>query len=126
MNADSDIAGPLSIGLALTRTINIPTNVSNKSDHGTQRKQRAVVIGDGDFLSNTYLGNGGNLKLGMNIVNWIAHDDMFITIPVKTSPDLTLELTATGKAIIAFGFLILLPAFLAGTGTVIWFRRRKR
>ena len=79
-----------------------------------------------DFLSNTYLGNGGNLKLGLNIVNWLAHDDRFISIPAKTSPDLSIELTSTAKATIAFGFLILLPLLLGGTGTVIWLRRRKR
>ena len=59
-------------------------------------------------------------------MNWLAYDDRFITIPVKTSADLNIELTPTAKAIIAFGFLILLPLLLGGTGTVIWLRRRKR
>ena len=125
LNSDSDIPGPLVLGVAMTRDVEI-TPVDESQDSSTTRKQRAVVIGDGDFLSNTYLGNGGNLKLGLNIMNWLAYDDRFITIPVKTSADLNIELTSTAKAIIAFGFLILLPLLLGGTGTVIWLKRRKR
>ena len=30
-----------------------------------------VILGDGDFLSNTYFANQGNLNLGLNIVNWL-------------------------------------------------------
>lgn len=125
LNKDSDTPGPLVIGVAITREI--ATSLTGEAqDPAAMRKQRIVVIGDGDFLSNTYLGNGGNLKLGLNIANWLAHDDRFITIPAKTSPDLNIELTSTAKAIIAFGFLILLPLLLGGTGTLIWLRRRKR
>jgi len=125
LNPESDVPGPLTIGVAMTRDVET-SPIDSSQDKRVTRKQRIVVIGDGDFLSNTYLGNGGNLKLGLNIVNWLAHDDRFITIPVKTAPDLSIELTSTAKAIIAFGFLILLPLLLGGTGTVIWLRRRKR
>jgi len=125
LNSDSDTPGPLTLGIAMTRDIETSPIDESQGNH-VARKQRIVVIGDGDFVSNTYLGNGGNLKLGLNIVNWLMHDDRFITIPVKTSPDLKIELTSTTKAAIAFGFLILLPLLLGGTGTAIWLRRRKR
>jgi len=49
--------------------------------------QRVVVIGDGDFLANTYLGNGANLELGLNILNWLTLDDALIVIhprPLQT------------------------------------------
>lgn len=125
LNQDSDTPGPLTIGVAISRDLEAPISDAAQGQE-VKGKQRIVVIGDGDFLSNTYLGNGGNLKLGLNIANWLAHDDRFITIPVKISPGLNIELTSTAKAIIAFGFLIFLPLLLGGTGTLIWFRRRKR
>ena len=51
-----EVAGPITIALALERTI------SGDND-AAARQQRVIVIGDGDFLSNTYLGNGQNLSL---------------------------------------------------------------
>jgi len=122
-----DTAGPLTIGVAMTRKITSePANNADKQPHPASREQRIIVIGDGDFLSNTYLGNGGNLNLGLNIVNWLAHDDQFISIPAKAASDVDLQLTATAQTVIAFGFLLLVPLIMAGTGTAIWLKRRKQ
>ena len=49
-----ELRGPLDFGFALSRLSPSP----DKSE------QRAVVIGDGDFLSNSFLGNGGNRAFG--------------------------------------------------------------
>jgi ABC-type uncharacterized transport system involved in gliding motility auxiliary subunit len=110
-------AGPLDIGVALTR---------KKPGGAEDEQQRVVVIGDGDFLSNTYLGNAGNLGLGLNIVHWLSHDDAFIDIRVRAAPDTTLVLDKTTTAIIGIGFLIGLPVLLLFSGVTIWLRRRRR
>lgn len=116
----ADIAGPLTIGVALTRQQ--PSNTEDDPD----AQQRVVVLGDGDFLSNAYLGNGGNLALGMNMVNWLAHDDSFIDIPVKTATDRNLQLSTLAQGVIGIGFLFVLPLLLVSIGFVIWWRRRNR
>ena len=85
-----------------------------------------MVIGDGDFLSNTYLGNPGKLDLGLNIVRCLSHDDATIEIRVTAAPDTTLVLGKTAQAVIAIGFLVGLPLLLLLTGLVIWLRRRRR
>jgi len=108
-----DIQGPVNIAVSLTRK-------------HEEREQRVVLIGDGDFLSNTFLGNGGNLEFSMNLVNWLASDDAYINIPVRTAPDLTLTLSRNAQIGIVFGFLLLLPLGLLASGIVIWWRRRKR
>ena len=110
-------AGPLDIGVVLTRTLDV---------EGTDTEQRVLVIGDGDFLSNTYLGNAGNLGLGLQAVHWLSHDDAFIDIRVRTAPDATLVLTNTARGVIGFGFLLGLPLLLLLSGLVIWLRRRRR
>jgi len=89
-------------------------------------EQRVVVIGDGDFLSNAFLGNGGNLDLGLNIIHWLSQNEAFINIPAKTAADRKLELSPVASGAIAIGFLIALPVGLIGTGAAIWFRRRRR
>jgi ABC-type uncharacterized transport system involved in gliding motility auxiliary subunit len=118
-------AGPLDIGVALTSTepsSGESTDASDTPPHG----QRVIVMGDGDFLSNTYLGNAGNLDLGLDMVRWLSHDDAFIDIRVKAAPDTTLELGRIAQAVIGLGFLIGLPLLLLGSGVVIWLRRRRR
>ena len=110
-------AGPLDIGVILTRT---------PDGDEAEREQRITVIGDGDFLSNTYLGNAGNLDLGLNLVHWLSHDDAFINIRVRSAPDTSLVLSRTTQAVIGFGFLFGLPLLLLLAGLVIWLRRRRR
>jgi len=83
-------------------------------------------VGDGDFLSNTYVGNGGNMDLGLHIANWLSHDDQLINIPVKPSGDVSFQLSKNMQALIAFGFLVVIPLVLAASGFGIWWQRRKR
>jgi len=114
----ADIAGPLVIGVALTRDL--------AGEAGEPRPQRVVVIGDGDFLSNGYLGVGGNLQLAMNIANWLVSDDSLLSIPAKSASDITLEMNENELAVVGVGFLVVLPLLLFGTGFFIWWRRRRR
>ena len=124
----TDVPGPLDIGIALSRSLE--EDQTADTDGGDEPRQNAsqrlVVIGNGDFLSNTFLGNVGNLDLGVNIVNWLAGDDALIAIPVHVASDLSLTLSKGQTVAIGFGFLIGLPLMLLGTGTFIWLRRRKR
>lgn len=114
--------GPLDIGFVFSR-------VKNKKDAGDEEsgaEQRVIVIGDSDFLSNAYLGNGGNVELGLNLFNWLNHDDQFITVTARTASDVNLELGKTAQIIIGFGFLFGIPLVLLGAGAAIWWRRRNR
>lgn len=112
-DAGKDLRGPLSLGVALSR-------------EREKREQHIAVIGDADFLSNTFLGNGANLDLGMNLINWIVSDEAYIDMPNRQAVDATLNLSERAQTIIALGFFIVLPLFLLTTGIVIWWRRRRR
>lgn len=122
-------AGPLDIGFAFTRTLDNGAKDETKDADATEaggREQRIIVVGDGDFLSNAYLGNGGNLDLGVAMLNWLSNDDDFIAISAKGAPDQTFTLSTTAQTVLGVGFLIALPALLIGAGLFIWLRRRKR
>ncbi|HQU15747.1 MAG TPA: GldG family protein [Gammaproteobacteria bacterium] len=142
-NPGKDQHGPLNIGVALTRSVKATAPAGVTTPHGKTgaratetpaantpnpepRSQRVVVIGNGDFLSNAYLGNAGNANLGLKVFQWLTHNDQFINVPAKTAPDLTLTLSSDAQAIIGFGLLLVLPALLLGSGIVIWYRRRAR
>ncbi len=119
--------GPLNLGYALTRSTAKQDGGANQADrHRNDNQQRVIVVGDGDFLSNAYLGNGGNLQLGLNMVHWLSHDDSFIAIQPKSAPDRTLNLSPTAQFMIGAGILLVIPLGLIASGIMIWLRRRKR
>jgi len=115
---DDEMTGPLTIGMSLAR--------SEQDDDGQLFEQRAVVVGDADFLSNRYLGNGSNLDIGSNILNWLSHDDRLISISPRRAPDTRLELSSTERLVIFTTFLFALPLGLLIAGLRIWLLRRKR
>ncbi len=111
-----ELRGPLDFGYALTRLSPSPDKT----------EQRVVVIGDGDFLSNTYLANGGNLALGERVFDWLLNDDALAALPPRGAPDRVLKPTRLELEGLMFGYLIALPVLLALTGLTIAWRRRRR
>ncbi|MDO8466319.1 MAG: Gldg family protein [Gallionella sp.] len=107
-----DTPGPAVIAVALQRNVN-------------DREQRIVVVGSGAFLANSFAGNGGNVDLGINMVNWLASEERLITLQPRAAKDSNLVLGKMQLTVIGIGFLIGLPLLLAGVGGVMWWRRRR-
>ncbi len=87
-------------------------------------EQRVAVFGDGDFLSNAYLGNGANLALGLSLLDWLNARSKLVEIAPRTLPDGHLKLSERNLVLLAAGFLILSPGVLAVAGACTWWRRR--
>jgi ABC-type uncharacterized transport system involved in gliding motility auxiliary subunit len=107
-----DTPGPVTIAVALQRNIN-------------DREQRIVVVGSGAFLANSFAGNGGNLDLGVNMVNWLANEEHLITIQPRAAKDSNLVLSQTQLNAISIGFLLGVPLLLSLFGARIWWKRRR-
>jgi ABC-type uncharacterized transport system involved in gliding motility auxiliary subunit len=107
-----DIVGPVTIASAFERAVG-------------DRQQRVVVVGNGGFLSNAFIGNGGNRDLGVNMVNWLAGDDRMIVIQPRGAADSALDIDQVTLYLIAFGFLVVAPLAFMITGLAIWWRRRR-
>ncbi len=90
-----------------------------------KKEQRVVLIGDGDFLSNTFLGNGGNRALGERIFDWLLGDDALVNLPPRGAPDRVLRISQAQLSGVTLGFLVVLPLLLLGIGGWISWRRRR-
>ena len=97
-----------------------------ESKQPDNKSQRVIVVADGDFISNQYLGNLGNKDMGLKIFNWLNNDDKFISIPATTAPDQQLQIDPTVWAVIGLLFLAGLPVIFIVSGIIIWRKRRKR
>ena len=106
-----DIPGPVSLALALQRNVG-------------EREQRIVVVGSGSFLSNAYSGNGGNLDLGMNMMNWLAGEERLITLAPHTAKDGAVTLSKRELTVLSATLLIVIPLLLIAVGGWLWWRRR--
>jgi len=151
-NEETDINGPLDIAFALSRDKPLmdDSEMDNEEEaveevekavhadvHDTEEdieedihddvyeEQRVIIVGEGDFLSNAFIGYAGNLELALNMMNWLAADDTLIDIPSKTAIDLDLELSANVVIWLGIFFLFILPLGLIITGISIWLKRRK-
>jgi len=114
--AAGEFKGPLDFGLSLARLSPSPD----------KREQRAVVIGDGDFLSNAYVGVGGNRALGERIFNWLSGDDALVNVPHEGVPDRVLRIDQGTLNAVSLGFMLVLPLLLLACGGLLAWRRRRR
>ena len=112
-----DKRGPINIAVALERTYG-------------KKGQRVVVVGNGNFLSNTFITNGGNIDLGVNIINWLVGDDRLITIQPMPLKDINVNIPNDTKGFVtawtvfhSFQYFIPIGVFVAGL--ILWWKRRK-
>jgi gliding-associated putative ABC transporter substrate-binding component GldG len=85
---------------------------------------RIIVIGDGDFMKDQYLGGRGNLTFFSNIVDYLADDAGLITIRSKNVTPPPLEQVSDGtKQLVKYADLIGPPLLIIGYGLFRWRRR---
>ncbi|MCK5897295.1 MAG: Gldg family protein [Cocleimonas sp.] len=111
-----DIAGPVSLGIALSRELT--------GDEAKQ--QRIIVIGDSSFLHNGFIGYAGNLELSEHLFNWLSANEHLLVIPAKIAPDTKIELQNWQLYSLGIFFLFVLPMGLLGIGIVRWVLRKRR
>lgn len=85
---------------------------------------RVVVIGDGDFASNSFLPYMANSDLLLSAVRWLAREEHGTAVRTRIPvPPMILLTAAQSRAI--FGLIvILLPLTVVGIGGIVWWRRR--
>lgn len=125
-----DVQGPLNIGMSLTRerpgAAATPPPAEPEAMPPPKPQQRVVLVGDADFISNAYIGQLGNQQLGLNALQWLAARDGQMNVDVPKAPDVDLFLPDWAIALLAGGFVVVLPLLLLGVGIGRWVKRRRK
>jgi len=105
--------GPLVVGVTIEREIN-------------GKQQRIAVIGDADFASDQFIGNGANLGFAESLMLWLSGESDALSFVTMPAPDANLTLSRQSILIISTSLLFVLPLLLfVIAGITAWRRRRK-
>lgn len=93
-----------------------------------QMESRIVLVGDGDFMKDQYLGGRDNLTFFANLIDYLADDAGLVTIRSKDVSLPPLEQVSDGmKKVFKFGTMLLPPLMVIGFGLIRWkIRKAKR
>jgi ABC-type uncharacterized transport system involved in gliding motility auxiliary subunit len=108
---DPKTAGPLSLGVAGSRTSN-------------EKGARIVVIGDSDFASDQWISLQHNGDLFFNSIDWLAQDENLISIRPKEPTDRRITLTQSQILALQWVEMLFLPGIVIIMGISIWWKRR--
>ena len=131
-DAARDLKGPLTVGVAITRTFAAPIAAASKAKpeatptpSTTKTQAKMVVIGDSDFATvpNPQVLNS---DLFLNAVTWLGSgaDDPSLSIRPKELKDRRIELNPTNWRILIVAGLGFLPLAAFGSGAYLWWKRR--
>jgi ABC-type uncharacterized transport system involved in gliding motility auxiliary subunit len=85
---------------------------------------RAVVVGDGDFASNSFLPYLSNSDLAMSLVRWLVREERSTTVTSRIPvPPMILLSGAQMKTIFVL-VEVLMPLTVIVLGAMVWWRRR--
>ena len=113
-NDGTDMRGP--VPLAAIAGIATPNQ--------TKKGSKMIVIGDSDFVNNTYFAQVGNGDLFLNTVSWLAEEESLIAIRAKDPDVMPLMLTATQGRLAFLVSFVVLPVFVIFMGVTMYIQRR--
>lgn len=87
---------------------------------------RLVALGDSDFAGNTYVLQNGNSLLLTNAFNWLADDEVAVSLTPRETVNRQLTVTQSQLGLIQLVVLFLTPGVMAVIGVVVWYTRRQR
>lgn len=138
-DADKHKRGPISMVAVTAVEVNLGDNKAegnkakdskvegNKAGEGQDSLKtwgKILVTGDSDFASNKFM-KGGNKDFLLNMLNWLAEEDILISVR-KKEPGLTpLLLTAVQGNIVFWLSVVIVPSLLLVTGIGVTARRRR-
>lgn len=108
---DADLKGPVDLAFAVTTQ---------------EDKPKAVVIGNGIFLRDDWIGEQSNRDFALNSVNWLNEQKEMVTIrPREEKAPQQVYIALSKQKLIFWGTVAAFPLAFLALGGFVWWRRRK-
>jgi hypothetical protein len=85
---------------------------------------RAIVVGDSDFASNSFLPYLANSDLALAMTRWLLREERLTTVPTRIPVPPMIVLSNTQMRAIFLLIAIALPLLAVALGLLTWWRRR--
>jgi hypothetical protein len=85
---------------------------------------RAVIVGDGDFASNSFLPYLANSDLALAIVRWLVREERTTSVASRIPVPAMVLLSGAQMRTIFLVVEVLLPLAVFAIGVFMWWRRR--
>ena len=85
---------------------------------------RAIVVGDSDFASNSFLPYLANSDLALAMTRWLLREERLTTVPTRIPVPPMIVLSNTQMRTIFLLIVIALPFLAVALGLLTWWRRR--
>jgi len=85
---------------------------------------RAVVIGDGDFASNSFLPYLSNGDLALSAMRWLLEEDKSTAVKSRIPVPPAILLSRGQMKGVFLSIVVLLPLLVLSAGALVWWRRR--
>jgi ABC-type uncharacterized transport system involved in gliding motility auxiliary subunit len=116
------------IGPAAARVAKVHPRVLGLAAEGSLLPEapvfRAVLIGDGDFASNSFLPYMANSDLLLAAVRWLAREERTTAVKTRIPVPPTILLTGAQSRWLFLSIVVLLPLTVIGIGGLVWWWRR--
>ena len=122
-----DKQGPLVLAAVATKKVGEPPAAKSPPAEAakSQPETRLAVFGDSDFASNAYFGGTSDGELFLNVVNWLSGQEDLVAIGAKSRTPVLVNLSQRQANFIWIVSMLIAPAAILLTGTVLWVRRRR-
>jgi ABC-type uncharacterized transport system involved in gliding motility auxiliary subunit len=91
---------------------------------GSGGEFRAIVVGDGDFASNSFLPYLANGDVALGMVRWLVREERAATVSSRIPVPPMILLTGAQMTLIFLAVEVLLPLSVLAIGAFVWWRRR--
>jgi hypothetical protein len=101
-----------------------PGDAGTARPGGGDKPFRLVVVGDGDFASNSFLPYMANGDLALAMLRWLVREERTSAVTVRMPVPPLVLLTKSQMQRIFLVIEVFLPLSVVAVGAVVWWRRR--
>jgi ABC-type uncharacterized transport system involved in gliding motility auxiliary subunit len=124
-DADRHTKGPISLAAVAAIEVVISEKKTEAGEESMKKWGKIVVLGDSDLVSNTHLKLAGNKDFFLNTLNWLAEENILISVRRK-EPGLTpLMMTVPQGRLVFWLSMVIVPSLVLVVGIGVTARRRR-